>query len=246
MSAVSFPSHHPYHSRPVSFQSVSDRLNRLTHRHLFLRSLVPAIGNLDYGFLVPENASLSLLGDLHEISVAINTDELEDWKTAATASPFVSRHQESQKIGQTHLALSFQDGSNLNLILVQEFGYRDKFFLEQSAVLEAAMIHRDGIKIANICHVVEYHWLKSHASKRKFPIDFRPLLLGQAPERQIEAANYICDKYKLKPHRLFHLLTHTPTYRKSIDNIMGLNSNRNLSLVGLTGLFQLFMLSHSS
>lgn len=246
MSVVNLPSHHPYHSRPVSFQNVSDRLNRLTHRHLFLRSLVPAIGNLDYGFLVPENASLSLLGDLPEISVAINTHELEDWKTAATASPFVSRYQQTQKATQTNLALSFQDGSNLNLVLVQAFCYRDKPFLEQAVVLENAMIHRDGIKIANICHAVEYHWLKSHASKSKFPIDFRPLLLGQAPERQVEAAQYICDKYDLESHRLFHLLTHTPTYRKAIDNVMGLNSNRNLSLIGLTGLFQLFMLSHSS
>ncbi|MFK7922272.1 MAG: hypothetical protein AB8H47_09970 [Bacteroidia bacterium] len=246
MSAVSFPSHHPYHSRPVSFQNVSDRLNRLTHRHLFLRSLVPAIGNLDYGFLVPENASLSLLGDLQEISVVINTDELEDWKTVVTASPFVRKYLQTQKITETSLKLSFQDGSNLNLILVQEFRYRDKLFLEQAAVLADGMIHRDGIKISNICQVVEYHWLKSHATNSKFPIDFRALLLGQSPDRQVEAAQYICSKYNLDSHRLFHLLTHTPTYRKAINNAMGLNSNRNMSLVGFTGLFQLFMLSHSS
>lgn len=247
MSVVPLPSHHPYYSRPVSFQNVSDRLNRLTHRHLFLRSLVPAIGFLDYGFLVPENASLSLLGDLSEISIAIKASEIEDWKTAITASSFVKEQRDAQKGGQTSLNLIFQDGSDLCLQLYTDFTYRGKPYMHIDMVLDKVLIHRDGIKIANICHAVEFHWIKSHEINRKFSTDFRPLLLGQATNKQVEAAEYLCHKYRLEPHRLFHLLTHTPTYRKAIDKRMGLNSDRKkVDLMGFAGLFQLFVLSPSS
>ena len=247
MSVASLPSNHPYHSRPATFASSRDRLNRLTHRHLFLRSLVPAISFLDYGFLVPENASLSLLGDLSEISIAISSDELEDWNTAITASSFVNNRQLVKRNNQTTFKLSFQDESQLNLHLITAFSYREKLYQNIDLVLEKVLIHRDGIKIANVCDTVEFHWLKSHEINRKFSTDFRPLLLGQAPEKQVEAARYICHKYRLESHRLFHLLTHTPTYRKSIDKRMGLHSNRqNTAFVSLAGLFQVFMLSPSS
>ncbi|MEM6347076.1 MAG: hypothetical protein AAF927_24520 [Bacteroidota bacterium] len=247
MSVAPLPSHHPYYSRPASFPNVRDRLNRLTHRHLFLRSLVPAISFLDYGFLIPENASLSFLGDLSEISIVIKTAEVEDWHTAITASSFVNTHQIEKRNDQVTFKLIFQDASQLNLRLYTAFCYRGKAYQNIDLVLEKVLIHRDGIKIANICHSVEFHWLRSHELNRKFSTDFRPLLLAQKPEKQVEAARYICHKYRLESHRLFHLLTHTPTYRKSIERRMGFSGKRQkMAILGLASLFQLFMLSPSS
>ncbi|MEL7339547.1 MAG: hypothetical protein AAGM67_03605 [Bacteroidota bacterium] len=246
MSSATLPSSHPYQAQSQTYPLIPNRLQRLTHRHLFFRALIPAISNLDYGILIPPNCSLSVLGDLKEVVVCVPLHEREDWRTVCTTSPFVKNCKAVEKIDGLYVNIEFKDGSQLKLQLLSQFGYRGRDSQQIEDILPEVLIHRDGIKIADVCQVVEFHWLRSHERNQKFPIDFRPLVLALPVNTQEKIARYLCEQYELNPHRLFHLLTHTPNYRTAINQKMKLGRNPRIRLTGLASLFSLFLLSVSS
>ncbi|MEL6592666.1 MAG: hypothetical protein AAFQ87_20315 [Bacteroidota bacterium] len=246
MPSATLPPSHPYQSLSRNYPLIANRLQRLTHRHLFFRALVPAVSSLDYGMLIPTNCSLSVLGDLKEVSICILEQEREDWQTVCTTSPYVLSHKVVEKANGLYFNIEFKDGSQLKLNLLSQFSYRGKSIQSSEQILPKVLIHRDGIKIADARQVVEFHWLQSHERNQKFPIDFRPLLLALPVDTQREIADYLCQKYALEPHRLFHLLTHTPNYRAAINQKMKLGRSPRVRLAGLASLFSLLFFSLSS
>lgn len=193
-------------------ENARNRLNEITHKHLFLRSLVRGIGFLDYGFMIPSGISLTEIGKLDQWHILVSPTDRHDLEMLLRNSPYISACKVRRKGGWSFLKLVFLDKSSLELILTERLCIRQHAFLNAKDVLHNSFINRDGLKLVKSQHSFEYHWMRCNEQRVGFPEKLKLFYFLKPTQEQHMIAQYICQKYRLAYRRLGQLISQSPGF----------------------------------
>jgi thymidylate kinase len=175
-----------------------------SQRKIFVQYFFREIAGLRYAFLkfnhkkiddIPATSDIDLLIDKHELNSILdiirNGNDIEK----------IDLHRKSYV---TFVSVYFNDGSYVELDLINRFDRKGIIYLDSETVLNNTIV-RDHLKLAGELHNFEYTMLFSMINDSDVPVRYRDYYASLSFSERAEIFSYICNKYDLSINTLDEL-----------------------------------------
>ncbi len=199
----------------------------MNQRKAFLAYFFKAIKPFRYALLKFIHESIDALPENSDVDMLIDETEKPAFLQIIRKGPGIERVRLHRKSFVTFVSIFFQDGSYLEIDLINRFDRKGTIYLDSTEVLDHAFEDATGLKRAAHHHNFEYILLFYQLNSASVPERYRKYFAGFNFEQRTTIFTHVTGKYKVNINVLDELFDMNTRFSKRIiSHVKDLSVNR--------------------